>query len=167
MFFDDGGVIPMTAYKYNFETNWRFEADITQIWDLINQFNYGEWWKGLNATRIKKGEGKAGVGDRFISIFKTKLPYELSFESEIVKIESPSYLEIQVSGELEGRGIWKISQEGPITHVQYIWQVNTNKKWMNTLEPLLRPAFIWNHNQVMNEGAKGISNSLGVRLISL
>ena len=157
----------MTPYKYNFETNWRFEADIISASYLSFGPGLWIWWKGLNAKRIKKGEGKAGVGDRFISIFKTKLPYELSFESEIVKIESPSYLEIQVSGELEGRGIWKISQEGSITHVQYIWQVNTNKKWMNTLEPLLRPAFIWNHNQVMNEGAKGISNSLGVRLISL
>jgi len=157
----------MSIYQYNFETNWKFEATIEQIWELINQFNYGEWWKGLESKRIEKGSSKVSVGDRFISIFKTKLPYRLSFESEVVKIAPLSYLEIKVSGELEGRGAWHLSQEGPITHVQYLWQVKTNKKWMNALAPLLRPAFIWNHDQVMNEGAKGISNSLGVKLISL
>ena len=157
----------MPIYQYNFETNWKFEADIEQIWGLINKFNYGEWWKGLDSTRLKKDTGKISVGDRFFSIFKTKLPYELSFESEVIHIKSPIYLEIKTFGELEGRGIWHLSQDGSITHVHYIWQVNTNKKWMNMLAPLLRPAFIWNHNQVMNEGAKGISNSLGVKLISL
>ena len=156
----------MRLYQYNFETNWKFEADIEQIWGLINKFNYGNWWKGLDSRRIKKGTSKIGVGDRFISIFKTKLPYQLTFEAEVVNIESPTYLEIKVYGELEGHGVWRLSQQGPITHVQYIWQVNTNKKWMNALAPLLRPAFIWNHDQVMNEGAKGISNLLGVKLIS-
>ena len=156
----------MSRYQYNFETHWKFEADVEQIWGLINEFNYGDWWKGLDSKRIKKGTSEIGVGDRFISIFKTKLPYQLKFESEVVKIESPSYLEISVFGELEGHGIWRLSQQGPITHVQYIWQVNTNKKWMNALAPLLRPAFIWNHGQVMNDGAKGISNLLGVKLIS-
>ena len=157
----------MPTYQYEFETNWKFETDIEQIWELINQFNYGEWWKGLDSKRIKNSQGKVSVGDRFISIFKTKLPYQLTFESEVVKIEQPSFLEIRVYGELEGRGIWKLSQNGHITHVQYIWQVNTNKRWMNALAPLLRPAFVWNHDQVMNEGAKGISNVLGVKLISL
>lgn len=155
----------MSIYQYNFKTNWKFESDIEQIWGLINQFNYGEWWKGLESKRIKKGSGKIGVGDRFLLRFKTKLPYQLSFESEVVQIESPSYLELKVFGELEGRGFWKLYQEGSITHVQYIWQVNTNKKWMNTFAPLLRPAFVWNHEKVMNEGAKGISNSLGVKFI--
>jgi hypothetical protein len=157
----------MSTYQYNFETNWKFEVDIEQIWELINKFNYGEWWKGLESKRIEKMSSKVGVGDRFISIFKTKLPYQLSFESEVVKIAPPCYLEIMVSGELEGRGFWNLSQEGPITHVQYIWQVNTNKKWMNALALPLRPVFVWNHDQVMNEGAKGISNFLGVKLISL
>jgi hypothetical protein len=157
----------MSIYHYNFETNWKFEADIEQIWGLINEFNYGEWWEGLDSKRIKSESTKLAVGDRFMLFFTTKLPYQLSFESEVVKLESPTYLEIKAFGELEGQGVWTLSQEGSITHVQCIWKVNTNKKWMNTLAPLLRPAFVWNHNQVMNEGAKGISTSLGVKLISL
>jgi len=157
----------MSIYHYNFETNWKFEADIEQIWGLINECNYGEWWEGLDSKRVKSESTKLAVGDRFRLYFTTKLPYQLSFESEVVKLVSPTYLEIKAIGELEGQGVWTLSQEGSITHVHCIWKVNTNKKWMNTLAPILRPAFIWNHNQVMNEGAKGISNSLGVKLISL
>ncbi len=157
----------MSIYHYNFETNWKFEADIEQIWGLINEFNYGDWWKGLDSKRIKSESTKLAVGDRFRLFFNTKLPYQLLFESEVVKLESPIYLEIRAYGELEGQGVWTLSQKGSITHVQCIWKVNTNKQWMNAFAPLLRPAFVWNHNQVMNEGAKGISSSLGVKLISL
>lgn len=157
----------MLIKQYHFETNWKFEADIEQIWGLINEFNYGDWWKGLDSKRIEERSSKIGVGDRFKLFFHTKLPYQLSFESEVVKVKSPTYLEIKASDELEGSGVWKLSQKGSITQVQCIWNVKSNKKWMNTLAPLLRPAFVWNHNQVMNDGAKGISDSLGVRLVSL
>jgi hypothetical protein len=156
----------MSRYQYQFETHWKFEADIEQIWELVNGFNHGEWWNGLDAKRIQKGESQNGVGDRFLTTFHTKLPYQLSFESEVIKKESPLYIEIKAYGELEGKGIWTLSQEGSITHVRYTWEVNTNKKWMNFLAPLLRPVFVWNHNQVMNEGAKGIANKLGVPLVA-
>lgn len=156
----------MSRYQYHFETHWKFEADIEQIWELINGFDHGDWWNGMDAKKIKRGKRLNGVGDRFITTFHTKLLYQLSFESEVLKKESPRYIEIKASGELEGKGIWTLSQEGKITHVRYTWEVNTNKKWMNFAAPLLRPFFVWNHNQVMDEGAKGIANRLGVPLVA-
>jgi hypothetical protein len=33
---------------------------------------------------------------------------------------------------------------------------------MNVLAPLLRPAFEWNHDWVMNSGARGLAAKLGV-----
>ncbi|MDX1807463.1 MAG: hypothetical protein R3267_10605 [Paenisporosarcina sp.] len=156
----------MTRYQYHFETHWEFESDIEQIWELINGSDHGDWWHGLDAKRIKKGDRMNGVGDRFITTFHTKLPYQLSFESEVIKKERPLYIEIKASGELEGIGVWTLAQVGSITHVQYTWEVNTTKKWMNFFGPLLRPGFVWNHKQVMDEGAKGIANRLGVSFVA-
>ncbi|NRF92915.1 polyketide cyclase [Paenibacillus frigoriresistens] len=156
----------MASYKYNFETNWKFESDIHQVWGLIAGFKYSDWWRGVSSERIYKGSRQDGIGDKYNYVFRTKLSYQLDFVAEIVGKEEPKYLEIKATGELEGRGVWKLSQEGNITHVQYVWQVNANKKWMNRLAPILRPAFVWNHDQVMDEGAKGIAAALGVKLLS-
>ena len=156
----------MSSYSYHFETNWKFEADIHEVWGMIGGIKYGDWWRGVSSERIHKNESTDGIGDKYNYVFRTKLPYQLAFVAEIVAKKEPAYLEIKATGELEGRGVWSLTQEGSVTHVQYVWQVNANKQWLNTLAPLLRPAFIWNHDQVMNEGAKGIANKLGVKLIS-
>jgi len=155
----------MSEYKYKFNTNWKFEADIDHVWALISEFKYGDWWPGVSAEKIGNG-GPDGIGDRYRSVFRTKLPYQLAFESEVISKTAPNSLEIKASGELEGRGTWKLTQENQIVHVQYVWEVNTNKKWMNALAPILRPAFVWNHDQVMDAGAKGLASAIGAPLIS-
>lgn len=156
----------MTLYAYNFETNWKFESEVNQVWELIGGFKYSEWWRGVSSERIYQGTRQDGIGDKYQYVFRTKLPYQLAFVAEIVEKEAPYSLEIRATGELEGRGVWKLSQAGSLTHVQYVWQVNANKKWMNRLAPILKPAFIWNHDQVMDQGAKGIAHALGVNLVS-
>lgn len=156
----------MSSYAYRFETNWKFEADIRQVWGLIGGIRYDDWWWGVSTQPLSQAGTPDGIGDRYNFIFRTKLPYKLAFVSEIVGKREPDYMEIRASGELEGTGAWKLWQEGGVTHVRYIWQVNANKKWMNALAPVLRPAFVWNHDQVMKEGAKGIAKKLGVKLLS-
>jgi len=37
---------------------------------------------------------------------------------------------------------------------------------MNTLGPLARPAFAWNHAWVMRRGAEGLARNLGCRLLA-
>ena len=36
---------------------------------------------------------------------------------------------------------------------------------MTLLSPLLAPLYEWNHNQVMNEGGRGLARRLGVSLL--
>jgi hypothetical protein len=36
---------------------------------------------------------------------------------------------------------------------------------MNALAPLLRPAFVWNHDWVMRQGGEGLARRLGVPLL--
>ncbi|MFD0589357.1 SRPBCC family protein [Paenibacillus sp. GCM10027627] len=153
-----------TNYKYNFETNWKFEANIEQVWNLISGFKYDEWWPGVIAEPIGIGSAN-GIGDKYRYEFRTKLPYRLSFEAEVIVKEAPCQMEIRSKGELEGRGKWTLTQSGSATHVRYIWQVNTNKAWMNFLAPLLKPAFVWNHDLVMAEGEKGMAKALRARSI--
>ena len=45
---------------------------------------------------------------------------------------------------------------GAETAVRYDWDVSPTRAWMRVLAPLLRPAFVWNHDWVMRQGETGL-----------
>jgi hypothetical protein len=47
-----------------------------------------------------------GALDRYV--WKSKLPYELEFQSRTVRVERPHLMEGQAFGELEGTGRWRL-----------------------------------------------------------
>jgi hypothetical protein len=81
---------------------------------------------------------------------------------QTVRVEPPLLLEGVAIGELQGRGLWRLSSDGDDTIVRYDWNVETTKRWMNLLTPIARPLFEWNHNVVMGWGAQGLAQRLGV-----
>lgn len=53
-----------------------------------------------------------------------------------------------------------------MTAVLYEWNVRTTKPWMNAFAPFAQPLLRWNHDWVMRNGATGISELLGCRLLA-
>ena len=151
---------------YKFVTIWRVEAPIERVWNEI--YHSGEWptwWKGVESVlEVRKGDER-GVGSVRRYTWKSKLPYRLSFDMETIRVEPPTLLEGIASGELQGRGLWQLSANGGETIVRYDWSVDTTKRWMNLVSPIARPLFEWNHNVVMNWGAAGLENRLGVSVV--
>ena len=152
---------------YEFVTIWRVKAPIESIWNEIYQSSeWPTWWKGVESVvEVRKGDER-GVGSIHRYTWKSKLPYRLSFDMQMIRIEPPLLLEGIAMGELQGRGLWQLSTEGSETIVRYDWNVETTKRWMNLLAPIARPVFEWNHNVVMNWGAEGLGRRLGVSVIA-
>ncbi len=155
----------MEKAPYSFRTLWQLETNIEGVFEVIaTPTNWPQWWPYVKkVTELSAIEN--GVGSIHHFEFYTKLPYRLNFTLQNTKKQAPKLLEGRAVGELEGIGRWTLEQQGNITEVHYLWEVSTNKVWMNLLAPLLRPAFEWNHHQVMRQGAKGLANYLGARLI--
>ena len=151
---------------YKFVTIWRVKAPIETVWNEI--YHSGEWpawWKGVESVaELRKGD-EIGVGTIQRYTWKSKLPYRLSFNMETIRIEPPLLLEGIATGELQGRGLWRLSSNDGETIVRYDWTVETTKLWMNLLSPFARPLFEWNHNVVMSWGAKGLEQRLGQTVI--
>ena len=61
---------------------------------------------------------------------------------------------------------WELSQAGEITTIRYFWDVEPTRAWMRALSPLLRPVFVWNHRSMMRNAARGLSQMMGVTLVS-
>jgi len=151
---------------YEFITRWQIAAPIEPVFELLrDSAAYPSWWKGVKRVELLKTGN--GVGDISRFTWRSVLPYSLSFDLEVTRVERPFVIEGRASGELEGVGIWTLSTpEAGRTAVRYDWRVRTTKAWMNALGPLPRPAFMWNHDVVMRQGARGLANVLGARLIS-
>jgi len=148
--------------EYEFVTIWQFDAPIAKVWEEIKHSeSWNEWWKGvIRVEELKKGD-ENGLGSIRRSTWKSKLPYTLEFDSEIIRIDHLKLIEARAFGELEGSGVWHFfDQSDGKTRVQYDWKVKTTKPWMNLIAPLARPFFRWNHDVIMGWGEEGLRKRL-------
>jgi hypothetical protein len=155
--------------QYSFLTTWCVAAPIEPVWEVLSAADrYHEWWKGVrNVTVLEPGEaGPRGVGALYRLEWRSKLPYTLAFESRVTRVEEPYLIEGHASGELEGVGVWRLFASSLGTAAIYSWDVSTTRAWMNRLAPIARPAFAWNHDLVMAQGATCLADRLGVELIA-
>ena len=152
--------------KYEFVTIWRFHSPLAPVWEMIyNSDRWPSWWKGVERVeRLKEGDENS-IGSIHRYTWKSKLPYRLTFDMELTRVEPMSIIEGKALGELAGKGLWQLSTDGEVTIARYDWQVETTKAWMNLLTPVARPFFKWNHDVVMRWGAEGLARKLGVQLI--
>lgn len=151
---------------YEFVTIWRVHAPIETLWEEIYYSErWPEWWQGVEEVEELVEGDDLGVGSIRRYTWKSKLPYKLTFNVETVRVEPPNILEGRAFGELEGTGLWTLTEDKEITVARYDWQVSTTKEWMNYLAPLARPIFKWNHDVVMSWGARGLEKRLGARVV--
>jgi hypothetical protein len=153
--------------EYAFLTTWLLESPREPVWEAIHdQARWPEWWRGVEeAEEISSGtEGDVGTVSRMV--WKSLLPYRVSFEVTTTRVERPHLLEGHAVGELEGTGRWRFYEQDGVTAVLYEWNVATTRPWMNRMSPLLRPVFEWNHDWVMARGGEGIAKLLGARLLA-
>jgi uncharacterized protein YndB with AHSA1/START domain len=153
--------------QYEFLTTWCLDAPIERVFDVLRAARrYPQWWKGVQSV-VALEEGDAdGVGEASRFTWRSVLPYELSFDSRITRVERPYVICGTATGELEGEGTWRLFEGKEGTAAVYEWRVRTTRRWMNVIGPVARPAFAWNHDLVMRQGAHGIARELGARLVA-
>ena len=147
---------------YSFATIWRLEAPIDRVYDAIrDSLAWPRWWSGVLAVDELRQGDEDGVGAVRRYTFKGKLPYTLSFDLAVTRVEPPHALGGRATGELEGTGLWTLTEEAGTTIVRYDWNIRTTRWWMNLLAPVAGPIFKANHDVVMRSGADGIRALLG------
>jgi len=155
----------MAAYR--FLTAWYLEAPRGQVFETIHDSaRWPDWWKGVeSAVELEPGDDD-GVGSLSRYVWKSRLPYELTFEIRTVRVERPWLMEGLARGELAGVGRWRLFEHSGTTAVLYEWNVETTAQWMNLLGPVARPVFKWNHDLVMRQGGEGLARHLRAPLLA-
>ncbi|HYY78098.1 MAG TPA: SRPBCC family protein [Actinomycetes bacterium] len=150
---------------YHFVSRWRIQAPIERVWEeIFHAERWPSWWKYVDRVDELEPGAADGVGRRQHLLFKTRLPYKVAFDVRATRVRPPSALEAEATGELEGTGRWTLVPDDGGTLVRYDWDVRTTRWWMNLLAPIARPAFRWNHDQLMREGGESLARRLGAAL---
>ncbi len=151
---------------YAFVTLWTVGAPIEAVWPVIHASeDWPQWWKALREVRTVRRGDPSGVGAITEAVWRTALPYQITFQFETTEVSPLQRLAGRAFGELEGHGVWTLTEEAGVTTVRYDWQVATHKWWMNRLAFLLQPAFRWNHDVVMRWGGEGLAKRLNAPLL--
>jgi uncharacterized protein YndB with AHSA1/START domain len=152
--------------EYEFVTTWCLDAPIDRVFSAIeDSARWPEWWQGVRSAELLEEGDENGVGRLWRYVWRSRLPYNLEFDSRVTRLERPWLIEGQAEGELTGLGRWRLF-EGRGTAVVYEWNVTTSRRWMNALAPLARPLFAWNHDVVMRQGAEGLARLLDAPLLT-
>jgi uncharacterized protein YndB with AHSA1/START domain len=151
---------------YAFLTTWCLDAPAERVYDVLREeLDYPRWWNGVQSVELLEPGDAEGLGQLTRYRWRSVLPYTLSFDARVTRLERPHLIEGHATGELEGVGVWRL-YEGPAgTAAVYSWRVRTTKAWMNAFGPLPRPAFKWNHDRVMAQGGVGLARRLGAPLV--
>lgn len=121
--------------------------------------SYPAWWPEVK-------EAKRVDDSTFWLRCRSFLPYDLIFETrQAVQDPDAGILEASMTGDLEGFSRWTIRPGPEGSVMQFDEQVTTNKRSLNVMAPVARPAFKANHTLMMRHGEAGLRTFLaGLRL---
>lgn len=141
--------------NYHFVTHWRMQGSIQKVYQVLKEGkNYAKWWRPAYRASDELAPNKVR------SIVQAKLPYTLIFTTELVHENPPHAFEIRASGELVGRGLWKLRQERESVEIDFTWDVRAAKPIIRRLSFFLKPFFRWNHDWVMQVGERGLQKEI-------
>jgi hypothetical protein len=155
----------MDEPAYHFVTHWRVAGTCGEVADVLGDpLSLPQWWPAVYLTVEELAPpGPHGTGNRLRLLTKGWLPYTLQWDLVVVASNYPNGSTIEASGDLSGRGVWTIRQDGAAVVVTYDWRVRAEKRLLRNLSFLLRPVFAANHRWAMTQGEESLKLELARR----
>jgi hypothetical protein len=155
----------MASNDYQFVTRWRVEGTLEEVSDVLRDpLGMVRWWPSFfrDAKKLVPGDENA-LGSVVEYIATGWLPYSLRWALKVVESNLPHGWTVEASGDLIGRGIWTLEQDGGWVNATYDWRVVADKPLLRYLSFALRPIFAANHDWVMSRGEESLILDLARR----
>ena len=95
--------------EYHFVSIWQIQAPIERVWeDDPPPERWPSWWKYVVGVDELDPGAADGVGKHLRLLFRTRMPYTLGFNVRLTRVQPPSELVAEATGELEGTGRWDV-----------------------------------------------------------
>lgn len=148
--------------RYRLVTEWQIDAPLERVWDTMMLYrDWPSWWKGFRSVEQIDPGDEAGIGMRLRQRWRSLLPYTLTFDLEVARLERRRLLEGRASGDVEGTCTWRFDASDTGTRVTFVMDIRTARWWMNIPVPFAARVFALNFNAVMRWGSDGLARRLG------
>jgi hypothetical protein len=149
--------------NYRFQTVWWTPAGIDRIWETLASYAaWPTWWRGIQAVEVLRRGDESGVGTVLSQRWRSRLPYTLVFNLEMLRIESKRLLEGRASGDLEGTCKWTFIPINEGIEIRFDVDVRTGRWWMNLPIPFAPRVVRASFETIMRWGREGLERTLGV-----
>jgi len=150
---------------FSLRTDWLVSGSIEDVATILSEAErFPDWWPDVYlSVRVVEPGGPDGVGRRVALHTRGWLPYTLRWQGTLVEDRRPHGWTIEATGDLVGRGVWRLEQRGDLAAVRYDWQVAVEKPLLRPLTPILRPVYAANHRWAMARGLEGLNRELARR----
>jgi hypothetical protein len=148
---------------YRFRTVWWTPAPIDRIWEALADYGaWPTWWRGIQTVEVLRRGDESGVGTVLRQQWRSKLPYTLVFDLEMLRIESRKLLEGRASGDLEGTCRWTLIPVNAGMEIRFDVDVRPGRWWMNLPIPFASRVVRASFETIMNWGREGLERILGL-----
>ena len=154
-----------SSHEFHIVTEWRLQAGIAEVAAILTDPDrFTDWWRQvyLDVSVVDRGD-ENGIGSRVVVHSKGWLPYHLNWVGTMTAADLPHSWQISATGDLTGRGEWRLRQQGDSVTAIYDWRVIADRPLFRVLSPLLRPVFAWNHRWAMARGLEGLQREVARR----
>lgn len=158
----------MDPNEYHFVTTWRVEGTKGEVADVLRDpLELPRWWPAvyLGVEEID-GPDDRGLGQRVRLRTKGWLPYTLQWELVVTESRYPDRYALEATGDVAGRGVWTIEQDGAQVNATFDWRIRADKPLLRALAPIARPLLEANHRWAMRQGEESLRLELRRRRAS-
>ena len=148
--------------EFRIVTRWTVEAPIARVAEILTDAErFPDWWGEVYlGIEVEAPGDENGIGRRVRVHSKGWLPYHIHWTGTLVEDDRPHRWVIEATGDLTGRGEWRLTQNGPLAEAVYDWRVTADRPLFRLLSPILSPIFAWNHRWAMAKGEAGLKREL-------
>ena len=93
--------------EYRFLTTWCLDAPIQSVFEAIDDAaSWPQWWKGVRRADLIEPGDEHGLGRLWRFTWRSRLPYDLSFESRVTRRDRHIFSRATLTGS------WSVSAVG-------------------------------------------------------
>lgn len=148
--------------NYRFQIEWWTPAVVDRVWEtLANYADWPTWWRGIQNVEVLRHGDESGAGTILRQQWRSRVPYTLVFDLEMLRVESMRLLDGRANGDLVGDCRWVLTPVSGGTEIRFDVDVRTGRWWMNLPIPFARRIVRANFETIMSWGREGLAQKLG------
>jgi hypothetical protein len=148
--------------EYRLLTVWWTAAVTDRVWEALASYaTWPTWWRGIRSVEVLRRGDESGVGTVLRQRWRSRVPYTLVFDLEMLRIEGGKLLDGRASGDLVGTCKWTLATVNGGTELRFNVDVRTGQWWMNLPIPFAPRVVRASFETIMSWGREGLARTLG------